>query len=104
MLAKGSPILPLSKPASMRALRRACSAALRAGGARWLSTLHAISTGHNFLPLRLEEAPRAEVGLDDVQFALSALQPRATVGPVSAVAVHSTLRRLHTVLCAIKVG
>jgi hypothetical protein len=39
-----------------------------------------------------------------MQFSLSALQPRATVGPVSAVAVHSALRRLRTVPCAIEVG
>jgi hypothetical protein len=51
-----------------------------------------------------DEAPRAEVGLDDMQFALSALQPRATVGPSSAVTIHSTLRRLHAVLRAIEVG
>jgi hypothetical protein len=51
-----------------------------------------------------DEAPRAEVRLDDMQFALSALQPRATVGPSSAVTIHSTLRRLHAVLRAIEVG
>src|SRR6266536_2356903 len=51
-----------------------------------------------------EESLRAEVRLDDVQFALSALQPRPTVGAGSAVAVHSTLCRLHAVSCAIEVG
>src|ERR1700680_2876697 len=39
-----------------------------------------------------------------MKFAPSALQPRATVGPVSAVAVHSAFRRLQSVLCAIEVG
>src|SRR6266513_2543963 len=39
-----------------------------------------------------------------MQFALGALQPRATAGPVGAVSVQSTLRRLHAVPCAIEVG
>jgi hypothetical protein len=60
--------------------------------------------GGNFLR-RLEEATRAEVRLDDVQFALSALQPRAaSVGFVRVVAFNSAPRRLHAVSCAIEVG
>jgi hypothetical protein len=52
----------------------------------------------------LKEAAQAQLGIDGVQFELRPLQPRAPSTGIARVVVgNPTLRRLHSVLCALQI-